>query len=150
MQVIRYDPSNTAFPNTVEARYLYDAASLRLTHAYDMETKSGVQYTYYKGDTGYRVYDYWEYASPSIDGVQTTGARARAWSWQMRNTRYRFSGADGQIDTADDIINTYLFNSAGQTINARSEIEAAGTLLGASASVLRRDSIMYPQGIMIL
>lgn len=134
-QIIRY----TGTDNVV-ARYLYDASNRRMTHAYDFETKTGVQYVYWKSTTGYRIYEYWEYAAASVDGTQTIGAKARTWTMQMRQARYRFSGADGKIDTDDDTITTYLFNSAGQTINARSENETSRRLLGVTASAYTENS----------
>ena len=97
---------------TVEAEYLYDADS-RLTRAYDAESKNGIEYTYYKSPTGYHVYEYRDFAAENIGASGPAyGTEIRAWAIGTRQTRYRYWGMDRAMQTDDDIVTTYLFNSA--------------------------------------
>lgn len=122
-----------------EAQYIYNVLNQRLTKAFDYEKKTGIEYEYGAGPTGYFVYEYHTFAANIAMGVQTVNARVRAWPTQTRQTRYRSAGADAELETSDDVVTTYVFNSSGQTINAISK-DQDDNILGVTAAAYEENS----------
>ena len=116
-------------------RYEYNSGG-QMSKIFDVETGLGVEYTFAKSPTGYRVSGFKEYSQNENGG---TGRAVTVSAEELKKTVYTDHGTDRNYGTSDDIITTYIFNNSGQTINANSK-DRNGTLLGVTASAYSENS----------
>ncbi|MBE6687426.1 MAG: hypothetical protein E7591_09415, partial [Ruminococcaceae bacterium] len=86
----------------------------KLNRAYDSELQYGIKYTYRNGS----VVEFCEYSGAITSNV----FGAKYWLNTTANgiSYLRYSGADRTVNTADDIVTTYLFDNFARTVNSYS------------------------------
>lgn len=127
-----YWPSTMTNPATGISRTLQC-----LTKARDNESQYEIRYTYWDGNL-LRVKEIQEYTG--VVGSEEAGSIMRGFKPTANAALFRYSGADLQLSTEDDLIAHFYFDNWGRPINIASFGSHSDNMLGISVGKFKENS----------
>ena len=126
-------------PDGTMAKYTYDNSG-RLTSMCDIEAEYGIAYEY---DTD-GISGFFEYTIDENNNMESEGTHVRRSKPSIQEAEYRYDGNDRAFYSDDDIVNRYVFDYNGRTINAVTLNSNQNRILGVTAAAYKASSAENP------
>ena len=115
-------------PDGYSAYYIHTADPSRIKAAYDDEADYGLTFEYHTKNKN-TIMSYCDFTGSDVYNDSTWTIQNKLYaSYDTQLSRFRHTGADQAVETDDDILSMYVFDTFGRTITVRSEDNGKNTL----------------------